>query len=130
MKLNSKDNTPRLDSKYGEMIHELIGSGVGDSTELHSVAYVIIPPDKSSLLHYHPLAEESYYFLKGKGTLVIEDEETTVFPGQAVLIRPTKRHKISNTGETDLEFLAVCVPAWKPTNTVFLETFEDENSGE
>lgn len=130
MELASKESTLALQSKHGEIIYELIGRGIGDSTELHSVAYVVIPPGKSSLLHYHPVAEESYYFLKGKAKLLIENEETIVSPGQAVLIKPTKPHKISSIGETDLEFLAYCVPAWEPTNSVFLETFEDKNASE
>jgi mannose-6-phosphate isomerase-like protein (cupin superfamily) len=130
MKLASKENTPRLDSKHGELIHELLGSGIGDSTKLHSVAYVILPPGRSTLLHYHPIAEESYYFLKGEGKMVIGDEEATVLPGQAVLIHATKHHKIFNAGKVDLEFLAFCVPAWEPTNTVFLETFEDKNTAQ
>lgn len=128
MKLRSRETTQPLSSTHGETIYELIGKGVGDSTDLHSVAYVVIPPGKSSLLHYHPVAEESYYFLKGKGQLIIENEETTVSPGQVVLIQPEKRHKITSIGNTDLEFLAFCVPAWEPTNTVFLERFEDKNA--
>lgn len=128
MILSGKETTLPLTSIHGEIIHELIGKGIGDSTDLHSVAYVVIPPGKSSLLHYHPVAEESYYFLKGEGKLLIENEETTISPGQAVLIQPTKKHKITSIGNTDLEFLAFCVPAWEPTNTVFLETFEDKNA--
>jgi mannose-6-phosphate isomerase-like protein (cupin superfamily) len=130
MEVTSKENAAALKSKHGEIIYELIGKGIGDSTDLHSVAYVVIPPGKSSLLHYHPVAEESYYFLTGKGKLLIEKEEAIVSPGQAVLIKPTKPHKISNIGETDLEFIAYCVPAWEPTNSVFLETFEDKNASE
>ena len=128
MKLSDKETTHPLTSTHGEIIYELIGKGIGDSTDLHSVAYVVIPPGKSSLLHYHPVAEESYYFLKGEGKLLIENEETTISPGQAVLIQPTKKHKITSIGNTDLEFLAFCVPAWEPTNTVFLETSEDKNA--
>jgi len=130
MKLTSKENTTPINSDHGEIIYELIGSGIGDSTDLHSVAYVVIPPAKSSLLHYHPVAEESYYFLKGKGRMILENEETIVLPGQAILIQPTKHHKISSIGDTDLEFLAFCVPAWEPINTVFLETFKDKNANQ
>jgi mannose-6-phosphate isomerase-like protein (cupin superfamily) len=53
--------------------------------------------------------------------MLLADEETIVIPQQAVLIPPPKPHKISNIGESDLVFLAVCAPAWEPTNTVFLE---------
>jgi mannose-6-phosphate isomerase-like protein (cupin superfamily) len=128
MNLSSKETAPPLTSAHGEIIYELIGTGIGDSTDLHSMAYIVIPPGKSSLLHYHPIAEESYYFLKGEGKLLIENKETIVSPGQAVLIQPTKKHKIFSIGKADLEFLAFCVPAWEPTNTVFLETLEDKDA--
>jgi mannose-6-phosphate isomerase-like protein (cupin superfamily) len=124
MKLTSRENTKPILSEHGEIIHELIGRDGEQATDLHSVAHVILPPGKSSLSHFHPVAEESYYFLRGKGKIIIEDEEAVVLPGQAVLIPPTKRHKIISVGETDLEFIAVCVPAWEPTNTQYLESFD------
>lgn len=130
MKLTSRENTPSINSEHSEVIHELIGRGAEQATDLHSVAHVIIPPGRSSLLHVHPFAEESYYFLQGKGKLMIEDEEATVLPGQAILIPPTKRHKIVSIGETDLEFIAICVPAWEPTNTEYLEAFDGENNNQ
>jgi mannose-6-phosphate isomerase-like protein (cupin superfamily) len=105
----------------GEIIYELIGRGVGETTERHSVAIVVIPPGKSSLLHYHPEAEESYFILRGQARMTLGDEEAIVRSGQIVLVPPPKPHKIINIGEEDLEFLAFCVPAWEPTNTDWLE---------
>lgn len=124
MHVLSKDKISPL-SQHDEIIYELIGQAVGESTERHSVAYVIIPSGKSSLLHYHPHAEESYYILQGKGHILLEDEDAVVVPGQAILIPPLKPHKITSIGEADLAFLAFCVPAWEPTNTVFLEEVKE-----
>ena len=56
MKAVTKEDVPALPSKHGEIIYELIGKGIDNHTDLHSVAYVVIPPAKSSLLHYHPVA--------------------------------------------------------------------------
>jgi mannose-6-phosphate isomerase-like protein (cupin superfamily) len=125
MHILSKDKVSPFSSQHGEIIYELIGRAVGESTDQHSVAYVIIPPGKSSLLHYHPHAEESYYILQGKGHILLADEDAVVVPGQAVLIPPPKPHKIVSIGETDLVFLAFCVPAWESTNTVFLEEVKE-----
>lgn len=113
-------------TEHGEIIYELIGRAVGETTERHSVAYVTIPPGKSSLLHYHPEAEESYFILKGQARMILGDEEAIVGRGQIILIQPTKPHKIINIGEEDLEFLAICVPAWEPTNTAWREDSTDE----
>jgi len=121
MKPTSKDMTLPLSSEHGEVIYEMIGRTTDDPTERHSLAYVVIPPGKSSLLHSHPIAEESYYVLRGAGRFLLADEERILLPGQAVVIPPTKPHQIFNSGETDLEFLAFCVPAWEPTNSVYPE---------
>ena len=110
-----------LVTAHGEVIYEMIGRGVGEISERHSVALVVIPPGKASLLHYHPETEESYFILKGQARMILGEEEAMMRPGQIVLIQAPKPHKIINTGAEDLEFLAFCVPAWEPSNTVWLE---------
>ena len=111
---------PFVDSK-GEKIYELIGfpERSGGSVK-HSFAYDVIPPGCSSKLHYHPQDEETYYILKGSGNIVIDGKEHTVKPGDTIFIQPPEQHQIFSTGETDLEFIVVCAPAWQPTNSVFL----------
>jgi mannose-6-phosphate isomerase-like protein (cupin superfamily) len=121
MHVIAKDNVTPFISQHGEIIYELIGRAVGEATQRHSVAYVVIPPGKSSLLHYHPEAEESYCILRGQARMLLGDEEATIEAGQTVLIPSLKPHKVFSIGKEDLEFLAFCVPAWEPTNAVFLE---------
>ena len=85
------------------------------------MAHLLIPPGKASLLPYHPEAEESYYIVSGKAHILIGEQESTISAGQIVLIPPKNLHQIRNIGEDDLEFLAICVPAWEPSNTVLAE---------
>jgi mannose-6-phosphate isomerase-like protein (cupin superfamily) len=106
---------------HGETIYEIVGRTVGDPTANHSVAYVIIAPGKSSVRHFHPKAEESFYILKGRAKIDVGDETNFLEAGQIVLIPSPKPHKIYNIASDPLEFLAVCVPAWEPSNTVWLE---------
>jgi len=108
-------------TEHGEIIFELLGRNFDEKTENHSVAYVVIAPKKSSRLHYHPKAEESYYILKGKARILVGDEESTVTLGQIILIPPGKSHKIINIGEDNLELLVTCIPAWESNNTILLE---------
>ncbi len=110
-----------LVSDHGEIVYELIGRTVGEQPERHSIAYVVIPPTKYSSLHHHPEAEASYYILRGQARMVLGDKEAIVGPGQAILIPRTRAHKIFNVGEQDLELLAICAPAWEPSNSVWLE---------
>ena len=108
--------------KHGEAIYDLLSRENGKS-EIHSVAIATLAVGKASLMHYHPVAEESYYILNGHAKMVLGEEEAELEPGQIVLIPPGINHKIYNTGKETLEFLVVCVPAWEPGNTVFLEEY-------
>jgi mannose-6-phosphate isomerase-like protein (cupin superfamily) len=42
--------------------------------------------------------------------------ETPVGPGDTVLIPPGCRQRVTNTGQEDLIFLAICSPRFRPEN--------------
>jgi len=119
--LSKEDILNPIVAEHGETIYELLGREIGDSSKRHSIAQVTIQPGDASLLHYHPEAEESYFILKGKARILIGDEEMVIKAGDAVLIKAPNPHKIINIGEKILEFLAICVPAWEPNNSVYLK---------
>jgi mannose-6-phosphate isomerase-like protein (cupin superfamily) len=121
--IRKNDAHPHV-QEHGEIIHELIGRAVGMPTDQHSVAYVIIPPGKSSIRHYHPVAEESYYILSGRALMELGEEKQSLEPGQIVLIPPGLLHEIHSEGPGDLEFLAISAPAWEENEPVYQETDE------
>ncbi len=110
-----------FDSGQGELVYELLGRSFPGTTPSHSLAYVVIAAGKSSRPHFHPLAEESYYILKGEAQIQIDDETADLLPGEMVFIPPGKVHRIHNPGQSPLGFLAVCVPAWEAGNSVYLD---------
>lgn len=118
----TSDTPNPIVTPHGETIYEIVGQTVGEHTSTHSVAHVIVDPGKSSIRHFHPGAEESFYILKGSARIEVGDESQDLRPGQIVLIPAPQPHKIYNVGAERLEFLAVCVPAWEPSNTVWLES--------
>jgi mannose-6-phosphate isomerase-like protein (cupin superfamily) len=103
-----------------ERIYELFGKTMGKdgnpngNAQMHSVALVEIAPGGFSEEHFHPIVEESYMIREGVGKLVIDSEERTVKPGDAVLIPVGKKHQIFNAGNESLKFDVVCVPPWTP----------------
>ena len=104
----------------GEIIYELVGAAqVSGAAQKHSVAVVVIAPGKSSAAHHHLVSEETYYILRGQARMVIDDRTFELGPGQACLIEPFERHQISNIGDGDLEFVAVCAPPWQPDDSIF-----------
>jgi mannose-6-phosphate isomerase-like protein (cupin superfamily) len=102
-----------LVTETGEIIYELIGAAGTDlDIPNHSLAKIVIPPGKSSTLHYHKRSQESYFILEGLGQMIVGDESETVTAGQACYIPAGQTHQINNQTQEDLVFLAVCTPAW------------------
>lgn len=109
-------------SGTGERVYEMLGAPehIG-AAKYHSFSHVVIPAGCSSRPHYHPVAEETYYILSGEGRMLVDDREILLRPGDALLIHTLEKHQIFNDTEKDLEFIAVCAPAWTPDNSVYLD---------
>ena len=120
MDIRNAASTQGFASEHGEIVYELLGAAVGNSDK-HSLAQIVIPPGKASRKHYHPVAEESYYILSGTARLEVDGVTSTLGPGDSVLLVPLQVHQISNAGEDNVVLLAVCVPAWTPDNSVYLD---------
>ena len=71
--------------------------------------------------HYHPLAEEIYYILTGRGVMRIGVATSEVGPGDAIAIPPGAVHTIANSGEETLVFLCCCAPGYEHADTVLVE---------
>lgn len=82
-----------------------------------SLAEARVPAGGSTQRHYHKLAEEFYFILKGSGTIEIDGERRDVGPGDCVLIPPGKWHTIA-AGE-ELRFLCCCAPPYSHEDTYF-----------
>ena len=91
------------------------------SAKFYSFSHVVIPVGCHSRPHYHPVAEETYYILAGKGKMVVDGQAMELIPGDALLIRSPEVHQILNDGDRELEFIAVCAPAWTADNSVYLD---------
>lgn len=106
----------------GEQVYELIGKSLSSgNANKHSFSHAVIPAFCSSRPHYHLEAEETFYFLKGKGRIIVDERKFDVDPGDAVLIIPQERHQILNNSENNLEFIVVCAPGWDQKDSVFLD---------
>ena len=68
--------------------------------------------------HYHPQAEELYYFVSGEGRMRLGGQESEVGIGDCVTIAPGTPHKLWNTGPGQLVLLCCCAPAYSDDDTV------------
>lgn len=118
--VRKEDISNPLINPGGEEIYEMIGRlpEIGGTIH-HSFVHVVIPPGKSSNAHYHKVSEETYYILKGIGSMVVDAKEFRLQPGQAFLIKPCETHQIFNDGQDNLEFLTVSAPAWTDDDSFF-----------
>jgi mannose-6-phosphate isomerase-like protein (cupin superfamily) len=67
---------------------------------------------------------ERYLILEGRGRVEVGDgPPEDVGPGAGVLIPPGVRQRITNMGDVDLIFLAICTPRFT------LAGYEDVESG-
>jgi mannose-6-phosphate isomerase-like protein (cupin superfamily) len=113
-----KVETPLINAT-GEEVYKLIGSNprCGGATH-HSLAFVVIPPGGSSSHHFHKVGEETYYILKGRGKLIVNNKEHIVSPGDAIFISPNATHQIFTEGNEVLEFVVVSAPPWTPEDNI------------
>lgn len=91
-------------------------------TELHntpddpavSVARARVEPGVTTQWHRVRNTLERYVILEGNGRVEVGDEPPRdVAVGDVVIIGPSIRQRIANTGGGDLIFLAVCTPRFR-----------------
>lgn len=76
-----------------------------------SIARARVLPGVTTRRHRLRGTTERYVILEGKGRVEIGDEPAReVGPGDVVLIPPLVRQRITNVGNDDLIFLAICTP--------------------
>jgi mannose-6-phosphate isomerase-like protein (cupin superfamily) len=103
----------------GCFVNEL--SNIDADTEA-SIAQARVPSGKTTRWHRLIGTTERYVILSGEGMVEIGNMvPQRVGPGDVVLIPPDCRQRIKNVGGTDLLFLAVCTPRFRP------EAYEDSD---
>ena len=117
MKFSGQSQRPdEIHNPEGEILQEVLGLQVGN-VQSHSLAEIRIPPGGFSSQHYHQQSEESYLILSGQAELNLDGRTLPLKSGDAVLIEPSEVHQIFNRSDEDLVFLAVCVPAWRASDS-------------
>ncbi len=82
-----------------------------------SIALARVEPGNKTRWHWLDDTFERYVVIKGTGLVEVGAEQPTeVNIGDVVLIPPQTRQRITNIGEGDLEFLAICTPRFSHLN--------------
>jgi mannose-6-phosphate isomerase-like protein (cupin superfamily) len=104
----------------GSEIRELAGEASGNAVN-QSLAEATVPAGGETVEHYHRTTEEIYFFTHGSGRMRLDNEESIVGPGDAVVIAPGVRHKLWCTGSEPLRLLCCCAPGYSDDDTVIVE---------
>lgn len=117
--ITSRDDCPPFITKDGSTIRELMAYR-NSAAERMSLAEATLPPGVKTECHLHREVEEIYYFLKGRGRILVGDDFYDVGPGVSILHRPGVRHQTWNTSDEPLIFLCQCAPAYEHDDTDIL----------
>jgi len=120
MDIQNIDRVPAFKTKDGSEIRELLAHR-NSCIRNQSLAEARLPVEGSTTPHYHPIAEEIYYFLAGTGRMEVDGQVRDVGAGDAVAIPPGSTHQIANTGNTRLTFLCCCAPGYEHEDTVLVD---------
>ncbi len=80
-----------------------------------SLAEASLPAGCATDRHHHMASEEFYFILEGDALMEIEGKTHEVQPGDAILIPPGSRHRI--TARTKTRFLCCCAPPYDHADT-------------
>lgn len=101
------------------ILRELLHPQKDDLEIRYSLAHALLKSDQSSLRH-RLKTSEVYYILEGKGIMYIDEESAEVHAGQVIYIPPNSKQHIKNSGNSDLKFLCIVDPAWRPEDEEIL----------
>ena len=96
----------------GSAIRELAGPAWSPARH-QSLAEATVHAGGETAEHYHPQAEEIYYFVAGAGRMRLGDDESEVTVGDCVVIPPGTAHKLWNPGDRSRWCCCAAVP--RPT---------------
>ncbi len=113
---------PAAEVLTDERCHILELSNSPDDPDL-SIARARVEPGVSTRWHRVVDTVERYVILDGIGRIEVGDfPPQDVQAGDVVLIPPSVRQRIANVGGSDLVFLAICTPRFRP------EAYEDADA--
>ena len=72
-----------------------------------------MPTGSKEKLHFHRLASQFFFMLKGTAAFYLEDKKLNIAEGQGLSVNPGAKHFIANESGKDIEFLVITQPSGK-----------------
>lgn len=104
-RLDTDDLNERTDGGRFAFRSKRYGQDLG--LQATGLSLYVVPPGKTAFpYHRHSMIEEVLVILEGEGTRRLDDQEYAVRAGDIVAARCGEAHQLTNTGDTDLRYLA------------------------
>lgn len=74
-------------------------------TSLTQFAYGTFQPKQESGLHHHETMDEYFYFLKGNGHIIINNDLKIIAATTFIKVSAGVKHNLINAGDDNMEFI-------------------------
>ena len=108
MEVRRREDAPR--NERGGQVSSLLFQ-----TPNLSVTWVRGEPGSQQPVHSHADSEQIYVVVRGRGLMIVDEEEREVDAGTAILIPAGAEHAVRNVGAEPLEYLSATTPPF-PAN--------------
>lgn len=88
-------------------VKRLITTNESHKGDIATMNYAWLEPGKQLTQHVHVDGEEFYFFLEGKGRMLVGSEWFEVAAGDFVTVPPHHAHSVKNTENESFVFLTV-----------------------
>lgn len=89
-----------------------------------SVKQEAVPPGAKEVPHFHSVAQQFFFVLKGTASFYTDGQKQALKQGQGLLVPPTAKHFIANESKEPLSFLVVSQPSTESDRTNSEESFK------
>ena len=111
MHIQPKDTAP-VHHRGGQSSYLLLAAGQFDTRNL-AVTWVDCPPGSEQQLHQHETQEQAYVIIRGRGTMIVGDEQQEIGEGTLVVIPPRTQHAIRNTSSEPMSYVSATSPPFE-----------------
>lgn len=108
MDTQSKEVSP-VHRRGGQSSYLLLTKGQFKSENL-AITWVDCPPGSQQGLHRHDTEEQVYVIVRGRGAMIVGDEELEVSEGTLVFVPPGSDHAIRNMSAEMMSYVSATSP--------------------
>lgn len=82
-----------------------------------SIIHERMPPGTQEKRHYHRIARQFFFVLRGQLTIELAGEIAVLPADSGMAIPPGSKHQVSNGSDQDVEFIVISLPSTRGDRT-------------